>query len=61
MGEVVSYNDKVADIFYHSICGGHTDNSNAEWGKFLECIVDAIDVKNPRIISGKNFYLFFLK
>lgn len=39
LGEIVSYNDKVADIFCHCTCGGHTDSLKAVWGKFLEYIL----------------------
>ncbi len=39
IGEVVLYDDKIADIFYHSTCGGHTDSSKAVWGNFLDYIV----------------------
>lgn len=39
LGEVIFYKDKIADVFYHSTCGGHTDSSKAVWGNFLDYVV----------------------
>ncbi len=34
-GEVLTYDDKVIQAFYHSSCGGHTDASENVWGVAL--------------------------
>ncbi|WP_460596729.1 SpoIID/LytB domain-containing protein [Geomonas sp. Red276] len=34
-GEVLTYDDKVIQAFYHSNCGGHTENSKNVWGMSL--------------------------
>ena len=56
-GLVVTYNNQIANLFYHSTSGGKTENSEDVWGSsvpYLRSVVSRYEEEAPKFVETKK-------